>query len=116
MYCPLCKAEYRTGFDKCSDCHTGLVPTREQADAMQVVRLWKGTSQSKFNDIVAALQDANVPNLAKSGVSAEPLPTWAHLPIISWFLGMKRFHDQMSWEVFVLRSDYDRWRGVVEKG
>src|SRR5258708_7432022 len=105
MYCPLCKVEYRTGFDKCSDCHAGLVPTREQADAMHVVRLWKGTSQSTFKNIVAALQDANVPNLARSSARAEPLPMWAHLPIISLFSGAKRVHDQLSWEVFVLQSD-----------
>ena len=26
MYCPQCKAEYREGFTKCSDCHVALVP------------------------------------------------------------------------------------------
>jgi hypothetical protein len=116
MYCPLCKMEYRTGFDKCSDCHTDLVPTREQAESMPVECLWKGTSQSKFNDIAAALQDANVPNMARTGARAEPLPLWATLPVISFFFSMKRAHDQMSWEVFVLQSDYARCRGIVEEG
>jgi hypothetical protein len=26
MYCPKCKAEYRKGFTKCSECQIGLVP------------------------------------------------------------------------------------------
>lgn len=106
MYCPLCKAEYRTGFDRCSDCLIGLVPTREQAEATKAVLFWKGTSQSKLNDIVAALQDANVRHLARSCVNAEPLPFWARLPIISLFTDMKRVHDQMSWEVLILESDF----------
>ena len=113
MYCPLCKAEYRTGFDKCSDCLIGLVPTREQAEATKVVLLWKGTSQSKLNDIVAALQDANVPHLAGSCVNAEPLPIWARLPIISLFTGMKRVHDQMSWEVLVLESNFANVEALI---
>ena len=28
MFCPVCKAEYRTSFTKCSDCHVGLVQER----------------------------------------------------------------------------------------
>lgn len=71
VFCPLCKADYRDGFDKCSDCSVGLVSTLEEAQAAKVVLLWEGTSQSKFREIVAALQDANVPNLARSGATAE---------------------------------------------
>jgi hypothetical protein len=115
MYCPLCKAEYRTGFDRCSDCLVGLVPTREQAEATNVVLLWKGVSQSKFNDIVAALRDANVPNLAKSGVSAEiKRPWWQYIPIVSHsYTRFKEIHQAISWEVSVLQSDYAKAQGVV---
>jgi len=48
MYCPLCKAEYRTGFDRCSDCLVGLVPTLEQAKATPVVLLWMQPRIQKF--------------------------------------------------------------------
>ena len=118
MYCPLCKAEYRAGFDKCSDCHVGLVSTLEQAKAANVVLLWEGTSQSKFGDMVAALQDANVPNLARSGASAEiekSRPLWTYLPIVSHFMQVKELHAQMSWQVFVLESDNARARAIVDE-
>ena len=115
MYCPLCKAEYRAGFDTCSDCLVGLVSTREQAEAANVIRLWGGTSQSKFRDIVGALRDANIPNLARSGARAERTPSmWEYIPIISSFARLKQMHDQMSWEVFVLQSDYSKATEVVE--
>jgi hypothetical protein len=114
MYCPLCKAEYRTGFDRCSDCLVGLVPTLEQAKASPVVLLWKGTSQSKFNDIVEALRDANVPALARSGVTeARRRSAWDYIPILSLFARYKRMYDQMTWEVSVLNSDYAKARGIV---
>jgi hypothetical protein len=71
VYCPLCKAEYRVGFDRCSDCLIGLVPTREAADTATVIPLWKGFQQSKFNDIVDALRSANVPVCARSGGRVE---------------------------------------------
>ena len=32
------------------------------------------------------------------------LTLWAQLPVISFFLGMKRAHDQMSWAAFVKSS------------
>src|SRR5216684_6721319 len=112
MYCPLCKAEYRTGFDRCSDCLAGLVPTREQAETANVVLLWEGTSQSKFNDIVAALRDADVPNLARSGARAERgQSAWAYIPILSLFTRFKQLHEQMSWQVFVLQSDWAKTQG-----
>ena len=113
MYCPLCKAEYRTGFDRCSDCLVGLVPTLEQAKAMPVVLLWKGTSQSKFNEIVDALRDANVPTLGRSGASSEKRSDsiWNYIPVVSRY---KRAYDQMTWEVSVLNSDYAKARGIVE--
>jgi hypothetical protein len=114
MYCPLCKAEYRTGFDKCSDCLTALVSTLEEANATSVVLLWKGTSQSKFNGIVDALRDANVPTLARSGASSEMRSDsiWNYIPVVSRY---KRASDQMTWEVSVLNSDYAKARGIVEK-
>jgi hypothetical protein len=71
VYCPLRKAEYRSGFDRCSDCLAALVDSREEADAAKVNLLWEGISVSKFNEIVAGLRDANVPNYSRSGADPE---------------------------------------------
>ena len=114
MYCPLCKAEYRTGFEKCSDCLVALVPTLEQAMGRPVILLWRGTSQSEFNDIVAALHEANVPTLARSGVTeARKRSNWDYIPILSLFSRYKRMYDQMTWEISVLDSDYVKAREIV---
>jgi hypothetical protein len=111
MYCPLCKTEYRDGFDRCSDCLIGLVPSREEAEAAIVVRVWQGTSQTKFANIVGALQDAKVPNFARSAATAEQEPSiWDYIPGIGRY---KRLHKAMSWQVFVLQSDYPRASAIV---
>jgi|SRR6516164_3045883 hypothetical protein len=107
MYCPLCKAEYRDGFDQCADCLARLVTQEDAADA-KVVLLWKGTNNSKFDDIVSALRAADIPNYAHSSARADspwekPRSFTERLPYISSILKLKQ---QMSWEVSVLEADY----------
>ncbi len=115
MYCPLCKAEYRAGFDRCSDCLVSLVRTREEAARANVVLLWEGTRQSRFNDIVGALRDANVPNYSRSAAKAEREPSvWAKIPFIGLFARAKEAYEQASWQVFILESDYPRARAIIE--
>jgi hypothetical protein len=114
VYCPLCKAEYRAGFDRCSDCLISLVQTREQADTAKVSLLWEGTGQSKFNDIVEALMDANIPNQSRSGARPEKGLGFGSFGIVGMVMGAKRFHDQMSWQIFVLERDYGKAREIVE--
>jgi hypothetical protein len=104
MYCPLCKAEYRDGFHQCSDCLAILV-SKEEALATNVALLWKGTSNHKFDDIVAALREANIPNYSRSSAKAErkePLSLAERLPYISQFMQLRR---NMSWEISVLEAD-----------
>ena len=118
MYCPLCKAEYRVGFDCCSDCLIGLVYTREEAETSAVTLLWKGVRQSTFDDIVDALRDANVPVCARSGKSVESgSPSLGVLALFSPSVRAvrlaQRFGEQMSWEILVLESDYAKARQVV---
>jgi hypothetical protein len=106
MYCPLCKAEYRDGFNRCSDCFTRLV-TREEADAAKVVLLWKGTSVSKFDEIVAALRNANIPNRSRSGANPDSFyDTRSIIDRIPYISSLHKMKQQMSWEVSVLESDY----------
>lgn len=109
MYCPLCKAEYRDGFDRCSDCLAGLV-TREEAGAANALLLWKGTNVAKFDDIVSALRDAGIPNYSRSGAKSEDYKPFFEIPYISAMIRMKR---QMSWEVSVLESDYAKAREIT---
>ena len=116
MYCPLCKAEYRAGFGRCSDCLTGLVHTREEAEATNVVMLWQGTSQARFKSIVWALRNANIPNRAESGAqSPTKRPFWAYIGIIWYFYTQfKEMHEAMSWKISVLESDYLKAQAIVE--
>ena len=66
-YCPICKAEYRTGFARRCHCLALLVGSSSEADAKRVVLLWEGLSRHKFEALVAALHDANIPNRARCG-------------------------------------------------
>jgi hypothetical protein len=105
-YCPICKAEYRAGFRQCSDCLADLVDNQSEAEAAKVILLWHGTSLSRFDAIAAALGDANIPNRAKSGVDPEK----ASLPLPFTPFAIMRIKKQMSWEIFVLETDYQKAR------
>lgn len=112
MYCPICKAEYRDGFQKCSDCQTSLT-TRDEANAARTALLWQGTTTSRFDEIVGNLQDANVPHNAKSSATTEgPQSFWAHVPIIGRYV---RTYEQMTWQVRVLESDYPKALAAIER-
>ena len=113
MYCPLCKAEYRAGFDRCSDCHVGLVATRELSEAAKVVLVWEGSNNSLFNDIVAALGDANVPNYARSGAKSERT-VWDLVPYVGFFRKAQRMHEQNMWRVFVFETDYPKAQQIIK--
>jgi hypothetical protein len=70
MFCANCRAEYRSGFTKCSDCGVDLVehlpedaaddtegvPT--DADGMEL--LWRGLYQGTCDDLLAALDAARI--------------------------------------------------------
>jgi len=109
-YCPICKAEYRAGFRQCSDCFADLVDSLRDAEAARVILLWEGISLSKFDAIVAALREANIPNRAKSGAD----PETAYQPFSNPIARMMTFKKQMSWQVFVLEPDYQKARNVAQ--
>jgi hypothetical protein len=66
MFCPLCKAEYREGFTRCSDCETDLVasldssasPARREGPSLA----WRGDDPVAFGRVLAALQEARIPS------------------------------------------------------
>jgi hypothetical protein len=107
-YCPICKAEYRAGFRQCSDCLSDLVDSQAEAEIRKAILLWEGISLSKFDAIVAALRDANIPNRAKS--AADPDKAYSFNP----FVRMMAMKKQMSWQVFVLEMDYEKARNAAQ--
>ncbi|HEY0703765.1 MAG TPA: hypothetical protein VGD60_13445 [Candidatus Acidoferrales bacterium] len=68
MFCPECKAEYRPGFARCSDCHVDLVdqldarptnaPRPPESNVAEL--LWTGTDQRIRGEIVRALDRAQI--------------------------------------------------------
>src|SRR5215467_3023107 len=63
MFCPFCKAEYRTGIARCSDCGLALVDSipNKDSDANFMVVLWNGESLRLLETVCAELDKANVP-------------------------------------------------------
>ncbi|MGH9733627.1 MAG: hypothetical protein ACRD8A_03420 [Candidatus Acidiferrales bacterium] len=69
MFCPSCKAEYRQGFTRCSDCDVDLVshlptdvPTNaiREEDRDRPTLLWTGTSREAQSALCTGLEEANI--------------------------------------------------------
>jgi hypothetical protein len=67
MFCPSCRAEYRSGFDTCSDCDVALVPELPQqlssdAAGMQTgaVLVWSGNDAGRRAQASATLERARL--------------------------------------------------------
>ena len=71
MFCPLCQAEYRAGFTRCSECDVQLVevlPPRQEGSAQDeslegrhLVRLWMGVDPVLYSALTAALEGGHIP-------------------------------------------------------
>jgi hypothetical protein len=63
MYCPQCKAEYRQGFTRCSDCDLDLVDTlpqeAERTDEANGI-IWMGDNQDTCVALCLRLKDAGI--------------------------------------------------------
>ena len=106
MHCPLCKVQYRAGYDLCGDCDADLVFTKEQADAEDVVLFLESANLTGVGELADALKEANVPNYSRFGEGT------AQAPLIGLFARAKAAKEQ-SWQIFVLESDLDRARRVA---
>jgi hypothetical protein len=90
MYCPKCKAEYRPGFTRCSDCFVELVdelpteePEEEQSaplwpDAESLSELWHGEDTVLHGRLLAELKRAgisyeNTPTREAAGCGIDPI-------------------------------------------
>ena len=69
MFCPQCKAEYRPGFTRCSDCDVDLVerlPEAGRGSTMDVAdgslwEVWRGEDQDECVSICERLKVAEIP-------------------------------------------------------
>lgn len=104
MYCPLCKAQYRVGYDLCRGCDADLVFTKEQADAEDVVLFLESANPTGVAELANALKEANVPNYWRFGDRK------AKVPVTGLFAQAAK---EQSWQIFVLESDLDRARQVA---
>lgn len=70
MFCPECKAEYRPGFTRCSDCDVDLVrslPQQIPAESPDTpVAVWSGDDPVAFGVAIAALKNEGVPTIELS--------------------------------------------------
>jgi hypothetical protein len=106
MFCPICKAEYRLGFTRCSECDVDLVEHLEDGsnapvlegdpDAMEV--LWAGTRTFTRQAIERALKAAKI-EYQLDGVASRLMPA---------------FRDQIS-RIRVRRGDLRAAREAVKK-
>ncbi|HYL68187.1 MAG TPA: hypothetical protein VEX69_03395, partial [Candidatus Limnocylindria bacterium] len=66
MFCPLCKAEYRDGFTRCSNCDTDLVSSLDSSETSTPGRgpvlAWRGDDPVALSRVLAALQEAQIPS------------------------------------------------------
>jgi hypothetical protein len=68
MFCPECRAEYRPGFTRCSDCDVALVERLEETKvhsnnpelAGTPELVWTGTDTQMRDEIIDALETANI--------------------------------------------------------
>lgn len=99
MFCPNCKAEYRTGFYECSDCHVPLVDSLppdqtepgDDVDSQAAEMLWSGYNAALQNQIGAALDAANIPYADQSRE-------------VNWLPALEQ---RAPYEIWIMRSDHD---------
>jgi len=63
MFCPECKAEYRSGFTHCVDCDVDLVqelPEELTQSRQRLREVWSGDSESDCVELCQELKDAGI--------------------------------------------------------
>jgi hypothetical protein len=64
MFCPSCKADYRPGFTRCSDCDVPLVaeaPDQPSTDTEQLRAVWEGDDQTTCVALCRKLIESDIP-------------------------------------------------------
>jgi len=108
MFCPLCKAEYREGFYRCSDCDVELVnflpeARAEEAPDEPLKLLWRGQDPVLFTAVLSALNDAQIAHHDRTTQDNEGLSSSA-FPAVYSAPGL---------EIRVFRSDLEDAQRVL---
>jgi hypothetical protein len=78
MICPICKSEYRHGFNRCADCDEPLVDSLAEdaaADRDELVMVLKTTDPALLPVAKSVLEAAGVPHVVQgeAGINVFPL-------------------------------------------
>jgi hypothetical protein len=111
MYCPLCKAEFRDGFMRCSDCHIALVATKEEAERQAVAIVWK-SGKSELEPVLSALQQAEIPIHFREHLNVKAA---IRSGLLSPVIGRVNQGHNTEFEVRVLGRDAERARLAVHE-
>jgi len=84
MFCPDCRAEYRPGFTRCSDCDVALVERLEETEVHSnnpqfsgaAELLWTGSDAQTRDGIIEALETANISHHTRTD-KVGSLPGWS---------------------------------------
>lgn len=105
MFCPQCKAEYRPGFDRCSDCEVDLVEQLPESDhcpiapsGAQMKRVWSCDERESCVAVCSRLKEAGIP------FSVEQRKCQ-----VFWRV-------EEHYEVFVPPEFYEKAKTIAEKG
>lgn len=86
MYCPKCRAEFREGFDTCSDCNVALVeslPPEETPEYVDYTEVLSTFNPSDIAIVKSILDSTDIPYVWEGDyfTTAEPLVTPARLMV-----------------------------------
>jgi len=107
MFCPVCKAEYRAGFQKCSDCGIELVPSLPPEEpARSYSMLWQGEDAIFHDTLVTKLESASLE------YADTPFDVYARKRLDAFGRG---FGPRFGFVISVPADDLPEARGILEK-
>jgi hypothetical protein len=117
MICPECKAEYRDGFTRCTDCDVKLeIPTAHKSDVdeMSVTKiqpeasavLWRGQDPVAFSVVLSALDE--------QGIFYKEFQRRDYAAALSQPVALG-FYGLPHWEVRVCATDLSAARSIAEE-
>jgi hypothetical protein len=115
MFCPQCKAEYRSGYMRCTDCGVALQVFAAQENAAATPNaaaqaepsavLWRGQDPVAFSVLLSALDD--------EGIFYKELQRRDYAAALSQPFALS-FYGLPHWEVRVCASDLNAARFIAE--
>jgi hypothetical protein len=111
MFCPLCKSEFRDGFNKCSDCQIALISSRAEAAGVATDLAWKGDNRERCNRVLDTLTDAGIPFHSKEELlKKQPWPWFSFL--LFRFMTPRPTFELAVW---VLDKDFARAEAAIRE-